>query len=229
VDHPPCKPLRHREPTTSTQAGVSREHPSAREPRPSFSTATAPAGDYNVRHVNLDAHQHSVGREPLRPASRARASARTDTRRAGELQRAARQPRRASALGRPRATSTSSSRARASAQRRHRPVSTTCGTSTSTRISTSGRPSPFDQAARARAFSTATHRAGDTTCARQPRRASALGRREPLQPARRARASAQRQHRAGEYNVRHVNLDAHRRSAGREPLRPASRARASAQ
>jgi hypothetical protein len=68
-----------------------------------------------VRHVNLDAHQHSVCREPLRPAG------------SGELQHTDRVDL----------------------------VKTTCGTSTSTHISTRSAASPFDQPAVV-SFSTTT-------------------------------------------------------------------------
>jgi hypothetical protein len=42
ADHPPRTPLDHREPTTSTNARGPPRAPSTRQPRPSFSTSTAP-------------------------------------------------------------------------------------------------------------------------------------------------------------------------------------------
>ena len=179
-----------------------------------------------MRHINLDAHQHPVCREPLRPAS------------SGELQHNDRVGLVKTTFG----TSTSTrilARSAASpleqraAPRLHTsgstgPVNATSGTSTSTNFSTRAATSHFDQHATPALQPSDQTGSASTTCGTLTSTRNGGRLAATLRPASGARASAQRLHRAGEDSVQHINLGMHPRSAVREPPRSAGRTRTSA-
>jgi hypothetical protein len=143
------------------------------------------------------------------------------------MQRAARHPRRAPALRRPRAAS--SNQPRPGLSTATAPVLRVQRAAHQPRRASARRSREPLRPASPPSFSTATEWGGDYNALHinldMPQRLADC---ESLRPTTRAQASARRQTRIGADNVQQFNLDAHHRLADREPLRPGSRTRASA-
>jgi hypothetical protein len=141
--HSPRTPLGHREPTTGTQAGVSRVHRQPASPARTSAQRPRRSAEDNVRHVNLDAPQHPVSSKPPRPASRAQASCkRQHGARDGGVWHVNLDAHQHSLCREP-------LRPASSAELQHSDrvgvIKTTCGTLTSTRIRARSAARPLDQ------------------------------------------------------------------------------------
>ncbi len=226
MDHPPYKPHCHLEPTTTTQARVSREHVQPPHARPSAQRPRR-AGEDNLRHVNLDAHQHSVCNEPLREAS------------SGELHQSDRvglvkTPCGTSTSTRTLARSAASPLEQRAAPRLHTSGSTVTGECNlwHANLDELQHPDcrmPLQPARHARTSAQRPVRVGRYNVRHvnldKHRRSAGP---KPLRPPRRTHAIVDRARRDGDFSLRHVNLDAHRRSDSSEPLLPPRCFRASA-